>query len=251
MSQSTWKEAARLIDISAVRSYHTEDDVREAVRIAKQYGFINVHSLPCFTALVSRLLADEPEIYTGAPVGFPGGGHTTETKLDEARRLIEDGVDEMDVVMNIGMFRSGEDAYVLDELNQVIALAHEARRSPDQPGPLGQPGQPGQPDSPGSPARIKTKVIIEINALSDDEMLRACRLVMKTEADFIKTGTGWIAGGANIERIRKMMQETKGFIKVKAAGGIRTPDEFKRLRELGVDRFGANLKSALELVMER
>jgi len=216
-----WKEAARLIDISAVRSYSTEDDVREAVRIAKQYGFINVHSLPCFTALVSSLLADEPEIFTGAPVGFPGGGHKTEVKLLEAQKLIEDGVDEMDVVMNIGMLRSGAEEYVLDELKQVVALA---------------------------PPHVKTKVIIEINVLSDEEMLRACRLVMRAGADFVKTGTGWVAGGANIERIEKIMRETAGNIKVKAAGGIRTLEEFERLRGLGVDRFGINLKSALEIV---
>ena len=221
MGNPEWKEAARLIDISAVQSYHTEADVRETVRIAKQYGFINVHSLPDFTSLVSKLLEDEPEIFTGAPVGFPGGGHTTETKLCEARGLIIDGVDEMDVVMNIGKFRSGEDEYVLDELKQVVSIV---------------------------PENVLTKVIIEINLLSDDEMLRACSLVMKSGADFVKTGTGWVPGGANVERIEKILNVTKGNIKVKAAGGIRTLDEFNRLRELGVDRFGINLKSALEIV---
>jgi deoxyribose-phosphate aldolase len=221
MGNPDWKEAARLIDISAVQSFHTEDDVRETVRIAKQYGFINVHSLPDFTFLVNKLLVDEPEIYTGAPVGFPGGGHTTETKLCEARRLIADGVDEMDVVMNVGMLRSGAEEYVLDELKQVIGI---------------------------TPDRILIKVIIEINILSDEEMLRACGIVMKSGADFVKTGTGWIPGGANIERIEKILGVTKGNIKVKAAGGIRTLDEFLRLRELGVDRFGINLKSALEIV---
>jgi deoxyribose-phosphate aldolase len=220
MGRDGWKEAARLIDISAVRSHNNEDDVREAVRIAKQYGFINVHSLPCFTALVSKLLSDEPEIYTGAPVGFPGGGHAMETKMCEARQLILDGVDEMDIVMNIGRFRSGDDAAVLDELKQIVALARP---------------------------NVLTKVIIEINVLSDEEMLRAARLVMKAGADFVKTGTGWVAGDANIPRIEKLLKETAGHIKVKAAGGIRTLEEFERLRELGVDRFGINLKSALEI----
>ena len=220
MGRAGWKEAARLIDISAVRSHNNEDDVREAVRIAKQYGFINVHSLPCFTALVSGLLADEPEIYVGAPVGFPGGGHAVETKMLEASRLIEDGVEEMDIVMNIGKFRGGDDAYVLDELRQVIALA---------------------------PPHVKTKAIIEINVLTDEEMLRAAGLAMEAGADFVKTGTGWVAGDANIPRIEKLLAETAGHIKVKAAGGIRTLQEFERLRELGVDRFGINLKSALEI----
>jgi len=221
MGRSDWKDAARLIDISAVRSHHTVNDVCETVNIAKKYGFINVHSLPCFTALVCKLLSREPEIFTGAPVGFPSGGHTTEAKMLEAHRLIEDGVDEMDVVMNIGQFRSGEDDYVLDELNRIIDLA---------------------------PQNVLTKVIIEINLLSDEEMLRACGLVMQTKADFVKTGSGWIAGDANIPRIEKILKETKGHIKVKAAGGIRTLEEFEKLRELGVDRFGINLISALEIV---
>ena len=221
MGSPDWKEAARLIDISAVRSHNTESDVRETVDIAKRYGFINVHSLPCFTALVSELLKDEPEIFTGAPVGFPGGGHATETKIIEAGRLIDDGVDEMDVVMNIGLFRSGADDLVLDDLNRVIDI---------------------------TPPNVLTKVIIEINVLSDEEMLRACRLVMRTRADFVKTGTGWVSGDANVPRIEKMLKETKGNIKVKAAGGIRTLDEFERLRESGVDRFGINLISALEIV---
>ena len=223
MGKDNWKEAARLIDISAVRSHNTEDDVRETVRIAKEYGFINVHSLPRFTALVSELLKDEPEIYVGAPVGFPSGGHTTETKLLEAKQLIEDGVEEMDIVMNIGLFRSGEDDLVLEELNRVIALA---------------------------PSHVMTKVIIEINLLSDEEMLRACELVMRTKADYIKTGTGWIAGGANVERIEKILGVTKEHIKVKAAGGIRTIEEYEKLCGLGVDRFGINLKSALEIVSQ-
>ena len=221
VGKGAWKEAARLIDISAVQSFNTEDDVRRTVRIAKEYGFINVHSLPAFTSLVSELLKDEPDIYVGAPVGFPGGGHTTETKILEAAKLIQDGVEEMDIVMNIGRFRSGHDNFVLDELNQIITLA---------------------------PPHLLTKVIIEINLLSDEEMLRAARLVMQTEADFVKTGTGWIAGGANIERIEKILEVTKGHIKVKAAGGIRTIEEFEKLLGLGIDRFGINLKSALEIV---
>jgi deoxyribose-phosphate aldolase len=250
------REAARLIDISAVRTHHTEADVRECVRIAKEYGFINVHSLPAYTALVAELLADEPEIYVGAPVGFPGGGHRTETKIREAELLVQDGVQEMDIVMNVGRFKDGDHGYVLDELKQIVALA---------------------------PENVLTKVIIEINALTDEEMLAACRLVMDSGADFVKTGTGWVPVGAalgsgggageganigasvgvdagagkgvntggseaNIERIAKIKSITKDHIKVKAAGGIRTREEFDRLLDLGVERFGINTRSALEIV---
>ncbi|MDR3225190.1 MAG: deoxyribose-phosphate aldolase [Clostridiales Family XIII bacterium] len=217
----TPEEIAGLIDISAVRTHHNADDVRECVRIAKEFGFINVHSLPCYTSLVAELLKDEPNIFVGAPVGFPGGGHTTEVKLREAERLIADGVQEMDIVMNVGKFKDGDYDYVLNELKTMIS---------------------------STPASVLTKVIIEINVLTDKEMLKAAEIVAESGADFLKTGTGWVPGDANIGRIAKIKAFTEGKIKVKAAGGIRARDEFEALLALGVERFGINTKSALDIV---
>lgn len=217
----TVNEAARLIDISAVRTVHSLADIEEVAGIAKKYNFINVHALPCWTKDVSRLLQDVPGVYVGAPVGFPGGGHKTCVKVLEAKELISDGVEEMDIVMNVGKFKNKEYGYVLHELNEIIALA---------------------------PANVLTKVIIEINCLTDEEMDEACRLVMLTNADFIKTGTGWVPGQANVGRIARIKKLTQGKIKVKAAGGIRTRQEFEQLLSLGVERFGINTKSALEIV---
>lgn len=215
------KEAARYIDISAVRSQHTSRDILEMADIAKQYGFINVHTLPCWTAYVSSLIADRPDIYTGAPVGFPGGGHKTETKLLEAEQLIADGVDEMDIVMNIGKFKDGRDEDVLEEIKRIIAI---------------------------TPDRILTKVIVEMNVLNDEELDRVCALVIRSGADFIKTGTGWVPGPVDISRIQRVKERTHGKIKTKAAGGVRTRDEFDALLAIGVERFGINIKSAVEIV---
>jgi deoxyribose-phosphate aldolase len=92
------------------------------------------------------------------------------------------------------------------------------------------------------------KVIIEINTLTDQEMLKACDLVMESGADFIKTGTGWIPGDANIERIRKIKEHCGARIRIKAAGGIRTLEEFMKLAEMGVERMGINMQSAVEIV---
>lgn len=217
----TANEAANLIDISAVRTAHSLVDIENVVTIAKKYHFINVHSLPCWTKDVSRLLQDAPGVYVGAPVGFPGGAHKTCVKVLEAKELIADGVEEMDIVMNVGRFKNKEYDYVLNELKEIIALA---------------------------PAHVLTKVIIEINCLTDEEMEKACELVMQTNADFIKTGTGWISGDANISRIARIKELTHGKIKVKAAGGIRTREEFEQLCCLGVERFGINTKSALYIV---
>lgn len=210
-----------MIDISAVRTPHGRKDIEEVVNYAKQYGFINVHVLPCWVSTLAPMLRDVAGVYVGAPVGFPSGAHRTETKLLEARLLLEDGVEEMDIVMNVGKFKCGEYAYVLEELRQIVALAK---------------------------GRALTKVLIELNCLEDSELERVCRVVADSGADFLKTGTGWVPGGANVERIARIKQILDPRVKVKAAGGIRTREDFLRLYDLGVERFGINTASAIEIV---
>ena len=214
-------EAARMIDVSTVRTHHSLKDIQEVVEIAKKYKFINVHALPCWVKDLSELLSDEPEIYVGAPVGFPGGAHRTEVKLLEAKHLVEDGVQEMDIVMNIGKLKNGEYDYVLNELKTIIN---------------------------SMPKEILKKVIIEINCLTDDEIRKACALVIESGADFVKTGTGWVPGKVDLERIKLINEIPAGKVKVKVSGGIRTREEFDRMVEMGVERFGINTKSALEIV---
>ena len=217
----TAKDAARLIDISAVRTHHGLKDIEQVVKIAKEYRFINVHSLPSWTKTVSEMLKDDPDIRVGAPVGFPGGGHTTKVKMLEAQQLIEDGVEEMDIVMNVGKFKNGELQYVADELKQIIALA---------------------------PEHVLTKVIIELNCIDNSELQDICSVVIDSGADFLKTGTGWVPGDANVARIARIKEYTRGKIQIKAAGGIRTRDEFDALLALGVERFGINTASSLAIV---
>ena len=221
MKNMTSEQASRFIDISAVRTAHTLLDIETLVKYARKYRFINVHSLPCWTGLLSEMLKDVPDVYVGAPVGFPSGGHRTEIKCAEAEMLLSDGVQEMDIVMNVGRFLNKEYDTVLGELHKIIDL---------------------------TPEDVLTKVIIEINILSDSEMIKACELVIESGADFVKTGSGWIKGDANIERIRKIKQICGSRIKVKAAGGIRTPQDFLALHDIGVERMGINTKSALEII---
>lgn len=220
----TVREAAKLIDISAVRSRHGEKDLNELVELGREYHFINLHVLPSWISELSKKISNLDDVYVGSPVGFPAGGQTTQVKMFEARQMIEDGVDEMDIVMNIGKFKSGEYGYVEDELGQIISYAKGKIRA--------------------------TKVIIEINTLTDEEIEKACALVIASGADFVKTGTGWVPGmnGANIERIRRMKQICSDRIKIKAAGGIRTLDDFMCLVDMGVERMGINTKSAVEII---
>ena len=217
----TSKEAARLIDISAVRTRHTLSDIEQVVEYGKKYNFINVHVLPSWVRQLSEMLEDAPEVYVGAPVGFPGGSHKTEVKLLETRLMVEDGVEEMDIMMNVGRFKNGEYDFVLKELKEIVAA---------------------------TPKGVLTKVIIELNALEDHEIEKACQIAIESGADFLKTGTGWIPGDANIQRIRKIKKICGDRIKVKAAGGIRTLEEFMELVDMGVERFGINTKSAIEIV---
>ena len=215
-------EAAQMIDVSAVRTQNQYSDIETVVKAAEEFKFINVHVLPNWVRKLSVMIKDIPNVYVGAPVGFPSGGHKTEVKLYEAENLIQDGVQEMDIVMNVGRFKSGEYDYVLDELKKIISLTHGTK--------------------------IKTKVIIELNCLTDSELPKACELVLSSGADFLKTGTGWVPGNANIDRIRKIKQLVGNDLPIKAAGGIRTRAEFDALYDIGVTRFGINTKSAIEIV---
>jgi deoxyribose-phosphate aldolase len=215
-------DIARLIDISAVQTPHGEKEIREMVASAKEYRFIAVHVLPCWVSFLRELLAGDPQVMVGAPVGFPSGAHRTDIKVAEAKALIEDGVQEMDMMLNVGRLRSGHDEYVERDIRAVVAAA----------GP------------------VPVKVIIEAPYLSADEIKKACGMCIAAGAAFIKTSTGWVANGSTIEMIRFITSFVGGAIKVKAAGAIRDLDTVVAMRRMGVARFGINMHSAMEIVRQ-
>ena len=219
----TGKEAAAMIDISLVRTQHTISDIRDVVELAKKYRFINVHVLPCWFANLAEMLHDVGGVYVGSPVGFPSGAATTLTKVVEAEQLIRDGVEEMDVVMNIGKLKAGDDTYVRNELREIIGMTN---------------------------GKVKTKVIIEQSVLDEKELFHACDLVVDSGADYIKTGTGWIPAPLDLKRIQEIKSHCGSKIKLKVAGGVRTRKEFISLVEMGVERVGINAVSALQIVTE-
>ena len=227
-------DIARLTDISAVRTAHGEAEIREMVANARRYGFYAVHVLPCWVSFLRGLLAEGPEILAdspeilaegpeilaGAPVGFPGGGHRTDIKVAEAKALIADGVQEMDMMLNVGKLRSGDYRYVEEDIKAVVGAAE------------------GMP----------VKVIIEAPLLTEDEVRRACDLCISGGAAFVKTSTGWHSGGSTLPMIRLITAHVGKAIRVKAAGGIRDLDTVVEMRRLGVERFGINLHTAVEIV---
>jgi deoxyribose-phosphate aldolase len=213
-------EIARLIDISAVQAAHGKADIQEMVRAAKQYHFIAVHVLPCWVTLLRKELNGAPDVLLGAPVGFPSGGHRTEIKVAEAKLLAEDGVQEMDMMLNVGKLRSGDVDYCEREIRSVVDAVRP----------------------------IPVKVIIEVHHLGREEIRQACEACIFAGAAFVKTASGWAASGATLEIVRYIKSVVGERIKVKAAGGIRGLDTLVKMHNMGVARFGINLKTAVEIV---
>ncbi len=218
----TARDIARLTDISAVRTPHGEAEIREMVENARRHSFYAVHVLPCWVGFLRDLLAASPEVLAGAPVGFPSGAHRTDIKVAEARALMSDGVQEMDMMLNVGKLRSGDRRYVLEDIRAVVQAA----------------------------GALPVKVIIEAPLLSDDQIRLACDLCIQGAAAFVKTSTGWLPGGSSLPMLRLITAHVGRAIQVKAAGGIRDVQTLVEMRRLGVARFGINLHTAVQIVTQ-
>ena len=216
----TARDVAQLIDISAVQAPHGAAEIRALVDNARRYHFIAVHVLPCWVTWLKSLLADAPDILVGAPVGFPAGAHRTEIKAAEARFLVQDGVQEMDMMLTVGKLRSGEDDYCENDIRAVVQAA----------------------------GAVPVKVILEVHHLDREQLKRACELCIRAGAAFVKTATGWAPSGATLEVVQFLTSFCGSAIKVKAAGSIRSIDTLVTMYRMGVARFGINLNSSVDIV---
>ncbi|MEG2882687.1 MAG: deoxyribose-phosphate aldolase, partial [Christensenella sp.] len=172
----------------------TVKELKEGCALAKQYKCVSVCVRPSDLPIVIQELKGTKVLPTTV-IGFPHGTCTTETKIFETKDAIEKGAVEVDMVMNIGRFLSGEYDYVLDEINQVAQAAHEG-------GAL-------------------LKVIFENYYLTDEQIIKASELAKAGGADFSKTSTGYAGGGATVHDLKIMVEHADGM-KVKAAGGVKT-----------------------------
>jgi deoxyribose-phosphate aldolase len=213
-------EIARMIDHSLLRPELTADDVREGCRIARKYKVATVCCSPSEVAVVKELL-DGSGVKTTAVVGFPHGYNTTATKVFEAEQAIKDGAVELDMVLNIGRLLSGDYEYVQNDIRAVVAAAHRHN--------------------------VLVKVILENHYLTDEQKKTACRLCEQAGADFVKTSTGFAAGGATLEDLRLMRKHVSPKVQVKAAGGVRDLETALKVRQAGCTRFGA---TRTETIME-
>ncbi|MFO8061675.1 MAG: deoxyribose-phosphate aldolase [bacterium] len=200
----------RYIDHTFLKPEGTLKDIEKLIDEAIRYEFYSVCIHPFWVKTAhERLNGTNTQVAT--VVGFPLGANTMGVKIDEAQSAVEDGADELDMVMNIGKFKMGDEQYVLEEINAVKEKAGE---------------------------RI-VKVIVETCLLADDEKKRAAELIKKSNADFIKTSTGFSSGGADIGDIR-LFKSIMGDKYIKASGGIRTKERALEMIEAGAMRIGAS-----------
>lgn len=218
----TPKQLARMMDLSAVRTDVELDEIHQLAETCQRHGCICAFALPCYTPDLVRLLADSPEVGVGGVVGFPSGAHSTATKVAEARELLEQGVAELDMVMNVGMLRSGREELVEHDIRSVVEAADP----------------------------IPVKVILEVHYLTDDQIVRASQLAARAGAAFVKTATGWTQTGATLKNVRLIKSAVGDAAQVKAAGGIRDYSTVVQMIQAGVTRFGVGLASAQKILDE-
>lgn len=198
------------IDHTILRADAREDEVRRYCREAVEQGFASVCVNTCHVPLVAGLLKGSG-VKACCVVGFPLGAMSTEAKAYEASVAVQEGAEEVDMVMNIGAMKDGNTSLVEADIRKVVEASGSA----------------------------VVKVILETCLLTKEEIFKACSLSVKAGASFVKTSTGFSAGGATVEDVRLMRQAVGGLAKVKASGGIRTYGQAYELIQAGADRIGA------------
>lgn len=215
-----YTDISKMIDHSLLQPKMTVDDLESGIALARAYDVGSVCIMPYYLKRCAQLLAGST-VKASTTIGFPHGGHTTAIKAAEAAQAIEDGCEELDMVVNISKVLSGDWDYVRTDIQAVIEVAHAA----------------GQ----------KVKVIFENCYLNDDQKIRLCEICSELKADWVKTSTGYGTGGATNEDLALMRAHSADNVQVKAAGGVRTYDKLLEVREIGVTRVGA---SATQVILD-
>jgi len=204
---------ARMIDHTLLKPDATQKEIEKLCAEAKQYGFASVCINPSYVKLCAALLR-ETEVKVCTVIGFPLGATSSAAKAFETDRAIKDGACEVDMVINIGMLKSGESESVKEDILSVVSSAHSFG--------------------------VLAKVIIETGLLTDEEKIKACMLAKQAGADFVKTSTGFAKGGATAGDIALMRKVVGPELGVKASGGVRSQEDARALIASGADRIGAS-----------
>lgn len=203
---------AKYIDHTLLKTDAQRADVTKLIEEAKAYHFASVCVSPIWVSYVSEALRDTG-IKTCTVIGFPQGATPSAVKAFETKQAVADGADEIDMVIAVGKLKDGDDAYVKADIEAVVRVAR---------------------------GKALTKVIIETCLLTDEEKRRACLLAKEAGADFVKTSTGFAAGGATAADVKLMRESVGEAMGVKAAGGVRSRADAEAMLAAGATRLGTS-----------
>lgn len=211
---ATAHDWASLIDHTLLKPEASENDIRKLCDEAAKYGFASVCVNPAWVRTAADFLRGD-SVPVCTVIGFPLGATLPDVKAYEARRAICNGAKEVDMVINVGALKSGDDCAVEDDIRAVVTAAHESA--------------------------VLCKVIIETALLTDEEKVRACLAARNAGADFVKTSTGFSKGGATVEDVHLMRETVGAALGVKASGGVKGIEDARRMFEAGATRIGASV----------
>jgi deoxyribose-phosphate aldolase len=212
-SLNSARSVAALIDHTLLKPEAVEADVKRLCGEARTYEFASVCINPCWVSFARDLL-DDSAVRVCTVIGFPLGAEKKKTKLFAAEKALEDGAVELDMVLNVGWLRGGDSKAVADEIASLAGIAHSGDAI--------------------------LKVILETCLLNSEQKLRACKIAVEANADFVKTSTGFSSGGATMEDVRLMREAVGDKIGVKASGGIRSLESLQQMVSAGASRIGTS-----------
>ncbi|MFE4024620.1 MULTISPECIES: deoxyribose-phosphate aldolase [Priestia] len=202
-----------IIDHTLLKADATEEQITVLAQEAKEYSFASVCVNPTWVKKAAELLKDAPEVKVCTVIGFPLGATTSAVKAFETTNAIENGADEVDMVINIGALKDKNYDLVQSDIQSVVDAAK---------------------------GKALVKVIIETALLTDEEKAKVSELAVKAGADFVKTSTGFSTGGATVEDVALMRKTVGPDVGVKASGGVRGLEDAKAMIEAGATRIGAS-----------
>ena len=214
----TKKQVAKTIDHAVLKPDQTDADLEKNARMCIENEVFSMCVKPCDIAAAKALLKNS-NVKVSCVLSFPHGADATLVKAFQAKQAIEDGTDEIDMVMNIGKFLSGDYEYVVNDIKAVVDIAHQHG--------------------------VLVKVIQESGFLTLEQIAKACELSDEAGADFVKTSTGFGPGGATPEFIDVMVKTVGDRMMVKASGGIRNWETAVAFLEQGADRLGVGSTEAV------
>ncbi|CAH2762747.1 deoxyribose-phosphate aldolase [Erysipelothrix amsterdamensis] len=207
---------SKYIDHTLLKQNATEAQIRVLCDEAKEYDFMSVCINPGFVSLCSELLSGT-DVKVCTVIGFPLGANTTEVKVFETKNALDNGADEIDMVINVSALKDKKYDLIENEIRSIKAACGENI----------------------------LKVIIETCLLEDDEIVKVCELAVAAGADFVKTSTGFSTGGATFEAVKLMKDTVKDQASVKASGGVRSQEDMESMIEAGATRIGTSSGVAL------